>query len=133
MARPPAKELTERELEIMQVFWRKGTLSVAEVKDDLADAGLERAYTTVATLVRILADKGFVEQTNDQRPFIYRPAKSYEEVSGKLLTDLVDRVFQGSREQLLLRLVEQKKLSAKERAALEQILNRQASGQERKS
>src|SRR5215469_1902305 len=113
MARPPAKELTERELEIMQVFWGRGALTVADVKDDLARAGLERAYTTVATLVRILADKGFVEQVNDQRPFINRPVKSYEEVSGKLLSDLVDRVFQGSREQLLVRLVEQKRLSAK--------------------
>jgi BlaI family penicillinase repressor len=131
MARPPAKELTERELEIMQVFWRRGALTVADVKDDLAQSGLERAYTTVATLVRILADKEFVEQVNDQRPFIYRPVKSYEEVSGKLLSDLVERVFQGSREQLLVRLVEQKKLSTKERAALEQVL-RSASSQERK-
>ena len=131
MARPPAKELTERELEIMQVFWRRGALTVADVKDDLAQAGLERAYTTVATLVRILADKEFVEQVNDQRPFIYRPVRSYEEVSGKLLSDLVDRVFLGSREQLLLRLVEQKRLSAKERAALEQVL-KSTSGQERK-
>lgn len=126
MARPPAKELTERELEIMQVFWRRGPLGVAEVQKDLAEAGLERAYTTVATLVRILADKGFVEQTNDQRPFIYRPIKSYEEVSGKLLTDLVERVFEGSRERLLVRLLQQKKLSAKERAALEEVLRRAA-------
>jgi BlaI family penicillinase repressor len=124
MARPPAKELTERELEIMQVFWRRGPLGVAEVQTDLAETGLERAYTTVATLVRILADKGFLEQINDQRPFIYRPIKSYDEVSGKLLSDLVDRVFHGSRERLLVRLLEQKKLSTKERAALEAILRR---------
>jgi predicted transcriptional regulator len=133
MARPPAKELTERELEIMQVFWRRGALAVADVKDDLAKAGLERAYTTVATLVRILADKGFIEQVNDQRPFIYRPAKSYEDVSGKLLSDLIDRVFQGSREQLLVRLLDQKRLSAKERAALEHVLRQHTTGQERPS
>jgi BlaI family transcriptional regulator, penicillinase repressor len=133
MARPPAKELTERELEIMQVFWRRGELSVADVKDDLAASGFELAYTTVATLVRILADKGFVQQINEQRPFIFRPVKSYEEVSGKLLTDLVERVFQGSREQLLVRLMEQKKLSARERAALEVVIKRQSAGQERKS
>lgn len=124
MARPPAKELTERELEIMQVFWRRGELPVADVQKDLADSGLERAYTTVATLVRILADKGFLDQVNEQRPFVYRPKKTYEEVSGKLLTDLVDRVFDGSRERLLVRLLEQKKLSTKERAALEDILRR---------
>lgn len=122
MARPPAKELTERELEIMQVFWKRGPLAVADVQADLKQGGLDRAYTTVATLVRILADKGFLEQVNQERPFIYRPARSYEDVSGKLLSDLVERVFQGSREQLLVRLMGQRRLSAKERAALEQIL-----------
>jgi len=122
MARPPAKELTERELEVMQVFWKRGELTVADVKDDLAASGLERAYTTVATLVRILSDKGFVEQLNDERPFRFRPLRSYEDVSGRLLSDLLERVFQGSREQLLVRLMDQKKLSAKERAVLEDLL-----------
>ncbi|HUY89167.1 MAG TPA: BlaI/MecI/CopY family transcriptional regulator [Pirellulales bacterium] len=125
MARPPAKELTERELEIMQVFWKRGELTVADVQQALAEAGLQRAYTTIATLVRILCDKGFVEQTNQERPFRFRPAKSYEEVSGRLLSDLVDRVFQGSREQLLVRLMGEKKLSAQERAVLEEILKEQ--------
>ncbi|HUY35790.1 MAG TPA: BlaI/MecI/CopY family transcriptional regulator [Pirellulales bacterium] len=122
MARPPAKELTERELEVMQVFWKRGELTVADVKDELAASGQERAYTTVATLVRILSDKGFVEQINDERPFRFRPLRSYEDVSGRLLGDLLQRVFQGSREQLLLRLMDQKKLSAKERAVLEDLL-----------
>ena len=69
MARPPAKELTERELEVMHVFWNRGESTVAEVRDVLAAAGLDRAYTTVATLVRILADKRFLIQTNQERPF----------------------------------------------------------------
>lgn len=125
MARPPAKELTERELEIMQVFWKRGESTVADVQQALANAGLQRAYTTIATLVRILSEKGFVEQTNDERPFRFRPRRSYEEVSGRLLSDLVERVFQGSREQLLVRLMGEKKLSAKERAALEEILKEQ--------
>ena len=76
----------------------------------------------IATLVRILHDKGFLEQLNDERPFVYRAARSYEEVSRRLLGDVLDRVFQGSREQLLVRLVEQRKLSARERAVLEEIL-----------
>ena len=81
MARPAAKELTERELEVMHAFWNRGESTVADVRDALAAAGLDRAYTTVATLVRILADKGFLVQTNQERPFSYRPAQSYEEVS----------------------------------------------------
>ena len=122
MARPPAKELTDRELEIMQVFWKSGEITAMDVRDQLAASGLDRAYTTVATLVRILTEKGFLRQTTEERPFRYEAARSYEEVSGRLLTDLVRRVFRGSREQLLVRLMEQKKLSTKERAALEEIL-----------
>ena len=122
MARPPAKELTERELEVMHVFWKRGESTISEVRDTLAEAGLDRAYTTVATLVRILADKQFLVMTNQERPFSYRPARSYEEVSRKLLGELLDRVFRGSREQLLVRLMEQKALTAKERALLGEVL-----------
>jgi predicted transcriptional regulator len=125
MARPAAKDLTERELEVMHVFWRHGEATAAEARDRLAGAGLDRAYTTVATLVRILHEKGFLHQTNEERPFRYRPARSYEEVSGRLLGDVLRRVFRGSREQLLVRLVERRKLTARERAFLEEILKEQ--------
>jgi predicted transcriptional regulator len=122
MARPPAKELTERELEVMHVFWTGGESTVADARDALAVSGVDRAYTTIATLVRILSEKGFLEQINDERPFLYRPARTYEDVSRRLLGDILDRVFRGSREQLLVRLMEQKRLSTKERAVLEGIL-----------
>ena len=122
MARPPAKELTERELEVMHVFWKHPDATAAEARDHLARAGLDRAYTTVATLVRILHDKGFLQQLNDERPFVYRAARSYEEVSGRLLGDVLDRVFRGSREQLLVRLMEHRALTSEERALLEDVL-----------
>jgi predicted transcriptional regulator len=122
MARPPAKELTERELEVMHAFWSRGESTVADVRDALAASGLDRAYTTVATLVRILADKGFLVQTNQERPFTYKPAQTYEEVSRKLLGEVLDRVFRGSRELLLVRLMEQKALSTRERTLLEDLL-----------
>jgi BlaI family transcriptional regulator, penicillinase repressor len=125
MARPAARELTERELEVMHVFWNRGESTVAEVRDVLAESGLDRAYTTVATLVRILADKSFLVQTKEERPFAYRPARTYEDVSRKLLGDLLDRVFRGSREQLLVRLMEQKALTHKERALLGDVLRQQ--------
>jgi predicted transcriptional regulator len=125
MARPAAKELTNRELEVMQVFWRRGASTAQEARDELARTGVDRAYTTVATQIRILSEKGFLKQSTTERPFLYVPARSYEEVSRRLLGDLVDRVFQGSRELLLVRLTEHKKLTAKERARLEQFLREQ--------
>ena len=74
MARPPAKDLTERELEVMHVFWKHGEATAALARDRLADAGLDRTYTTIANLVRLLHEKGFLHQVNRERPFVYRPA-----------------------------------------------------------
>ena len=127
MARPRSKELTERELEIMHAVWdlaprRPEGVTVADIRDELARRGRDLAYTTVATLFRILGEKAFVRQIHDERPFRYEPARSFEEVSGSLLGDLVERVFGGSREQLLVRLIEDRRLSAKERARLEELL-----------
>ena len=122
MGRPPARDLTERELEVMHVFWSKGEATAAETRDRLEASGLDRTYATIANLVRGLEEKGFLEQVNDERPFVYRAARSYEEVSGRLLGDLVQRVFRGSRAQLLRRLVDERTLTAEERSLLERIL-----------
>ncbi len=125
MARPAAKDLTDRELEVMQIFWQQGDATAAEVRDRLAAAGVDRAYVTVANLIRIVLDKGFLEQTNHERPFTYRAVKSFDDVSHSLVSDLVRRVFQGSREQLLLNVLGRRRLSAKERALLRDILEEQ--------
>ncbi len=127
MARPKAKELTERELEIMHVFWDRGESSVAEIRDELAASGRDLAYTTVATLVKILVDKRFVRQVNKKRPFRFVPVRSYDEVTRSLLGDFVHHVFRGSREQLLMQLMEQEPLSAKEREALKELLAKKKS------
>jgi predicted transcriptional regulator len=129
MARPKAPELTERELEVMHVFWEAAPepLTAAAVREQLERAGRELAYTTVATLVRILHEKQFLEQINEQRPFAYQAVRSFDDVSRRMIGNLVDRVFQGSREQLLVRLLEARRLTAKERALLEGILREKKS------
>lgn len=131
MARPPAEELTGRELEVMHAFWGRGggDSTAAEVRDALADGGgPDLAYTTVATLIRILMNKGFLAQTGADRPFTYRPSRSYEDVSRRLLGETLERVFRGSREQLIVRLVEQRGLTAAERDLLRGLLDEPESG-----
>ncbi|QDT97385.1 BlaI/MecI/CopY family transcriptional regulator [Gimesia aquarii] len=128
MARPKAKEITERELELMHVFWDRNQseteteLTVSDVRDALQKKGRDLAYTTVATLVRILMEKDFLEQTNEERPFLYRAVRSFDEVSGSMLGDMIQKVFGGSREKLLVRLMEERRLTKKELKALEDIL-----------
>jgi predicted transcriptional regulator len=122
MARPASSDLTERELDVMHVFWTLGRATAAEVREELAKTGPDLAYTTVATLIRILVDKQFVDQVTQDRPFLYEPSRTYEEVSGRLLGNVLDRVFRGSRKQLLVRLMEEKALSDEEKTLLKAIL-----------
>ena len=82
MGRPPTKDLTERELEVMHVFWSRGELTAAEARDRLAATGLDRTYTTIANLVRGLHDRGFLEPANSERPFAGSAVRSYEDISG---------------------------------------------------
>lgn len=139
MARPKARELTERELEIMHVFWDQpdeqsggesaeagepAGLEVANIRDALAERGRKLAHTTVATLVRILAEKEFVEQTRFERPYRYRATKTFEEVSGSLVGEMLEKVFSGSREAMLVRLFGSRKLTKRERRLLEDILRK---------
>lgn len=128
MARPTARELTERELEVMQIFWTHGEGTAQTTRDRLAASGLDRAYVTVANLIRLLVEKEFLEAVNSERPYVYRPLRSFTDVSGSLIGDLVQRVFRGSRELLLVQILGgQKKLTPQERTLLEQILKDQES------
>jgi predicted transcriptional regulator len=127
MARPTATDLTGRELEVMHIFWARGELTPADARDRLAEAGRDLSYPTVANLVRALHDKGFLVPTTAERPFRYVAIRSYEDVSGRLLTDLVSRVFRGSREQLFVRLLDGRKLTSRERQVLEAVLQEGAS------
>ncbi|MDA1017029.1 MAG: BlaI/MecI/CopY family transcriptional regulator [Planctomycetota bacterium] len=127
MARPKAPELTERELEIMQVFWDlDGGTTARDVRERLELRGRDLAYTTVATLIRILTEKRFLRQTNQDRPFLFEAVRSFDEVSVNLVDDLVKRVFRGSKEKLLISLFgQQEQLSDGDRELLEDFLREQ--------
>lgn len=126
MARPPDPQLTQRELDVMHVYWRHGELTAQQARDLLAKAGTDLAYVTVANLVRILVEKDCLAATTDERPFRYRSRRSFDEISQSLVGDLLKRVFQGSREQLLVQILGQKRLTSRERAVLEDILKEDA-------
>ncbi len=122
MNRPPAEALTERELEVMHVFWALGQQSAQDARDELENRGRVLTYTTVATLCKILWEKQFLLRIGEARPFQFKPAKSFQEVSKHLVSELVHRVFQGSREQLLLNVIGSKKLTKQKLKMLEDLL-----------
>jgi BlaI family penicillinase repressor len=123
MARP-TRELTDRELEVMHVFWQHGKMTAAE-----APTSLPREASTSPTrpwpIDEDSVGERVLELTNDERPFRYKPMRTFADVSCNLVGDLVERVFKGSRDQLLINFFSRQRLSAKERAAIEQILKDQ--------
>ncbi len=125
MARPKSIELTARELAVMQLFWKNGEGTAEQAQAYLVSAGENLAYTTVANVVRSLADKGFLQLTNSQRPFQYKAIRRFEDVSKRLVGDLVTRLFAGSRQAMLVQLLDRRKLTATERAYLQELLQEQ--------
>ena len=119
-----AKEkLTPRELAIMQVVWDRGEVTVRDVHEALSH---ERkvAYTTVMTLMNILATKGQLNRKQDERAYVYSPARPRQQVVGRLVRDFVERVFDGAAQPLLLHLVKHEKLTPAERAELKRTIEK---------
>lgn len=122
MVRPKSLELTDRELAVMQVFWQVDEATADAVREQLDGQGVKLAYTTVANVVRGLLKKKFLEQTHRERPFRYRAARTFDDVSDRLVGDFLQRLFQGSRQSMLLHVLRQKKLTEEERNLLLQVL-----------
>jgi len=119
MARTKSENLTPLELEIMHVLWAEGPANVQTVQQHLAR---ELAYTTVQTMLNILQRKGKVRRTLKDRAYLYKPVVSRSQVVGQHMSDIVDRLFGGSAESLVMSLVETKHLTPKKLARLQKLL-----------
>ena len=115
MARKKTPNLTEAEIRLMDVVWEKGSTTVAEVADALPKK-LGLAYNTVLTTMRILEEKGYLRHTKAEegRAFVYSPVVGRSEAGRSALRYLVSRFFRNSPELLVLNLLEDEDLSAKE-------------------
>ena len=119
MARRKTEQLTPLELEIMHVLWATGPVNVQTVQQHLER---ELAYTTVQTMLNILHRKGKVKRTLKDRAYFYKPVVSRSQVVGQYMSDIVDRLFGGSAESLVMSLVETKHLTPRKLARLQKLL-----------
>lgn len=94
---------TDRELDIMNVLWARGPSTVAEVLEALED---DLAYNTVLTMLKIMEEKGFVSREPEGRAHRYAVEVERDEASESALERMTERLFGGSPEKLLLRLVD---------------------------
>jgi len=122
MTRKPARrEFTPLELEIMQVLWAIGRANVAAVQEALPH-NPPLAYTTVQTMLNILLRKGKVKRVLKGRAYEYAAAVSRQSAARAAVRDLIDRLFGGSAESLVMSLIEQRHLTPAKLAQLNRLL-----------
>jgi BlaI family transcriptional regulator, penicillinase repressor len=121
MTRRKTERLTPLELEIMHVLWETGPANVQTVQQKLPR---ELAYTTVQTMLNILHRKGKVKRALKDRAYFYRPAVSRSQVVRQAVSDLVEHLFGGSAESLVMSLVETKHLDAEKLTRLNRLVKK---------
>lgn len=120
MARKPSTTLTDAELRIMEILWRRNEATVAEVANEL-DGTDGSAYTTVLTLMRILRDKGYLDCRKDGRAHVFSPRIGRAAAAKSAVRQLLSKFFSDSPRELVLSFLRDEEISA---AELDQIKRR---------
>jgi len=115
--------LADLQLAIMQVIWKRGEATVAEVQQDLAPRR-DLAYTTVATMLKKMEHKGVVAHRANGRTFVYRPLIHRNQVRGSMVGDLVERLFAGDAAELVCHLLEADQIEPAELARVKALIDR---------
>jgi predicted transcriptional regulator len=112
---PPKRSntLTEAELRLMKILWRRGESAVTDLVAAIPD-GETLAYNSVLTTIRILEQKGYVEHRQEGRAFVYRPCVAEQEAGRSEVRHILSRFFGNSRERLLLSLLDDEEISPEE-------------------
>jgi predicted transcriptional regulator len=121
LARKKSSSLTDAELRLMEVLWKKGPSTVSDVLACLP-AEPPLAYSTVITTLRILETKGWVRHKKDGRAFTFEPLIGRHEARRSALTHLLQRFYEGSPERLMASLFEDRKMDAREFERLRKLI-----------
>ncbi len=109
----PRHTLGDLQHAIMVVLWRRGEATTSEVHEALhAERGL--AFTTIATMLHKMEDKGVVAHRAAGRQFVYRPVVSQVQVRRSMVGELVERLFGGDPKALVAHLVSEHEIAADE-------------------
>jgi predicted transcriptional regulator len=115
--------LTKLELQIMQVIWKLGMSSVKDVQEGLPQ---QLAYTTVQTMLNILERKGKLRRKLRGRAYVYSATVTEAKASRHAVRDLVDRMFGGSADELVMSLIKSRQIDPKRIAELTRRLEKES-------
>lgn len=131
MARPKMEHPTPAELDVLQILWDRGESTVREVMNILEETrGRQRAYTSVMSLMNVMAEKGLLKRRPQGRAFIYSANAKQEKTLGEMVGDLWQRAFDGSASTLVTHLLEEANPTQAELAEIRKAINSYARQQE---
>lgn len=122
MAKTKYIKPTESELEILQVLWSKGLVTVRDVHEELSKTK-DTGYTTTLKLMQIMNEKGLVKRDDSMRTHVYQAAVNKENTQKHLLGKMIDSLFGGSSTQLVIQALGENKATVEELEKIQQLLN----------
>ena len=123
MAREKANGPTEKELAILKVLWAKGPCTVRQINDEI-NKQFETGYTTTLKLMQIMTDKGLLVRDDSQFKHVFKPAVSAEMTENQIVGDMMDKVFSGSAERLVMRALSSKQVTAEGLKKIRQLIDK---------
>ena len=118
--RAPTKP-TEAEMEILQVLWREGPSTVRQVNRQI-NRDKQTGYTTTLKLMQIMLDKGLLTRDVSARPQVYSPAVSRDKAQRQLVSEMLEKVFNGSASSLVMQALSAKTASPEELAEIRRLI-----------
>ena len=128
MPRRKSRTLTELELEIMQVVWRKDEIAVEEIRTAIEETGKPLALPSIRKMLSILQEKGYVSRRAKGRGHLYRAVVSESQAHRGFLADLVERAFDGSATDLVAALLKSKMVSKREIKEVKRLIEEHEGG-----
>jgi predicted transcriptional regulator len=122
MRKKSLTQLGETEMEVLHHVWDLGEATVADVRERILEER-DVAYTTIMTVMKKLADKGYLQYHKDGRTYVYAPAQEPDKVQHSLLRRLMESVFEGSPMALVQTLVRHEDLSDEERDEIRKMID----------
>jgi predicted transcriptional regulator len=116
---------TDAELAILRVLWARGPSTVRQVAEDM---GREGGYTTVLKLLQIMTEKRLVRRDESARTHVYEAAFSQDQTERQLVSDLLDRVFDGSAAKLVLQALAATKTTPEELDEIKKLIASRTGG-----
>lgn len=130
MARSASTHPTDGELEILRVLWTNGPTALSALCDAMREER-EVATTTVATMLRVMSEKGLVKRQGSGRGALWAAAITQKKTAKTMVSKLVDHVFEGSADRLAAHLIEGGGLSPKQLDELRAMIDQQTSNDQR--